>query len=641
MDPSRKHTVICTAGHIDHGKSALVYSLTGTHPDTLKEEMDREMTIELGFAFYGSDVTFIDVPGHEKFVRTMLAGASGVDGAMLVVAADDGVMPQTREHFEVLQLLGIKTGVVALTKVDLVEKEWLDLVREEIRALTAGSFMQAAPILPVSNRTGEGIEELKRELDLMIRQVTPRRDRGLFRMWVDRSFTIKGSGTVVAGTVLSGSLKSGERVEILPPGIVARVKRIQIHKEDATGCRIGDRAALNLPGVDKEAVQRGFLIAAPDHYQPTYMINARLHLLQSAPRPIEDRTRLRLHLGSSEHFCRVALLEEKQIPPGRSAFVQLRLEDPGVADVGDRLVIRAFSEGRVIGGGAVLEVHPPKSKGATPEFLERLARLETAQPLEIIRQFIERKGFTGCDVSSIAREASFLESEVLDVISALHRDGEVVRYTPPPRWGIVASTHWFAGRETLLKWLEEFHSTFPQFKGARRSEAKTKISPNALAMIVDRLIDALVDENLVALEGDLIRLASHSVSLNDAQEELAAEILKMFVAAKFIPPDPKSIAETLTRKGREVDSVITGLTERGELVKLHDPDGSVILYAKDAVDEARRILLEMFDATAEIKFTDFRQRLGSTRKYTTPLAMLFDSEGISYRDGDVRKRGKR
>lgn len=638
-DSATRHTVICTAGHIDHGKSALIFSLTGTHPDTLKEEMEREMTIDLGFAFYGANVTFIDVPGHEKFIKTMLAGASGVDGALLVIAADDGVMPQTREHFEVLQLLGVKTGVIALTKIDLADQEWIELVREEIRSLVAGSFLQDAPIIPVSNKSGEGIPELRRELDLMIRGVNPRRDRGLFRMWVDRSFTIKGSGTVVAGTVLSGKIKVGDRIEILPAKIPCRIKRMQIHKAETEFARIGERVALNLPGVNKDAVKRGDLAATPDHFQPTFMINARLTLLASAPRLIENRTRLRLHLGSSEHFCRVILLDRTQLVPGDSSYAQLRLEEPGVTDVGDQLVIRAFSEGRVIGGGVVLEVHPDKLKSASPEMIARLARLESAQPAEIVRQFVQRKGDLGCDAASIAREASLFDSEAVDILAALHRDGDVVQIAPAPKWIVVDRQAWESLHERIVTWLSEYHTQYPQSKGARRSEVKAKAASSASTVVLDQILEHLTEEGSIALEGELIRLTSHKPSFSAAQEELRKEIDDIFLNSRFNPPDSKTLANDLGKSLKEIESILAGLVESGQLVRLYDPEGVEIIYHRESINEARRILITLLNEQSEFRFFEYREKLGSTRKYTTPLAILFDGEGLTYRDGEVRRRG--
>nr|MBC8205236.1 selenocysteine-specific translation elongation factor [FCB group bacterium] len=291
-----RHTVIGSAGHIDHGKSSLLLSLTGIDPDRLKEEKEREMTTDLGFVFLGEDITIIDVPGHEKFIKNMLAGVSTLDIGLLVIAADDSVMPQTIEHFEILQLLGIRQGIIVITKIDIVDEDWLELVKEDIRELTAGSFFEDAPIYPVSNRSGAGIDELRQAIIEIAAELPARSDKGIFRMWIDRVFTIKGAGTIVAGTALSGELKPGDRVDLLPAEKNLRVKKIQVHNKPQERCIIGERAAINLMGIEVEGVNRGDLLAAPGYYKPSYMLNVKLRLLKSCPRPLKNRTRVRLHL---------------------------------------------------------------------------------------------------------------------------------------------------------------------------------------------------------------------------------------------------------------------------------------------------------------------------------------------------------
>jgi len=638
-DKIHRPIVICTAGHIDHGKSSLVLSLTGAHPDTQSGETSREISADLGFAKYGSEVVIVDIPGHEKFIQTTLTGVSMADAALLVVAADDGVMAQTAEHFEALKLLGVKTGVIALTKIDLAEKDWIELVRRDIRALVAGSSLQAVAIVPVSNRSGEGIVELKQELDLMIRGVTQRRDRGLLRILVDHSASLKGSGTVVAGTVLSGQIRLGDRIEILPGMIHSRVKGMEIRQQDAEIAHIGQRVTLSLPGVNKDIVQQGDMVATPEHFKPTFMINAKLNLLQSASRQLEDRSRARIHLGSSEYACRVALLDRAMIPPGGTGYVQLRFDEPAIADLSDRFVLRSISEGRLIGGGVVLEVHPPKMKAVASDATARLALLETPQPIELIQQLVRRKGLSGCDAMAIARETSLLESEARDVLALLHRDGEIFQIAPDPIWSVLDRRAWNHLRERVVAWLSEYHSALPQMIGARRSETKAKTAPSASAMVLDRVIEALVEDGVVALEGDLIRLASHRTPLDNAHVDLKTQIADIYRKSRFVPPDPKQLALELGITTIEVGEILTGLINDGQIVKLVDPDGGAVYYSKDAVDEARRILIELLTQQSELRFFEYREKLGSTRRYTTPLLMLFDSEGISIRDDDVRRKG--
>lgn len=636
----KSHTVICTAGHIDHGKSSLIQSLTGYHPDVLKEEQEREMTIDLGFAFYRDDVTFIDVPGHERFLKTMLAGASGVDGAIMVIAADDGIMPQTVEHFEVLQLMGVERGIIALTKIDLADEDWIELVKEEIHGLTSGTFLSDAPIIPVSNRNGSGVEVFREELDKLISETQPRRDRGLFRLWLDRAFTIKGSGTVVAGTVLSGHLKNGDRVEILPEGIIARVKRIQVHKTDVQDCSIGERAAINLPGIDKDAVKRGDLLATVGHYRPTFMLNARLNLLKSCRKPIENRLRLRLHLGSSEIIGRVILLDKSEIIPGDSGLVQFRLESQAMGDIGDRYVIRSFSEGRVIGGGVILETHPRKMRHASAGDVTRLERLESAEPREIIRQYLVRVSDKAVDAENIAHETAFLVGDVIDILSVMRRDNEVKVIEPAPRWLVTELHHYIELKKPLLEYLDSFHDENPNLKGARRSDIKAHLMPRTDAIILETLLLELVDEGMIQLEGALVNRTGFKITFSPEQTRLKESILRLYLEDLFKPPDPAQIAEKLDVKIGQVNAVITGLCELEELIRLHGPDGKPYLYHQEAISEARKRLLMFFESHEEMKFFEFREQLNSTRKFTTPVIMHFDTEGLTYREGDVRRLRK-
>ena len=634
---SQSHTIICTAGHIDHGKSSLMFNLTGVNPDVLREEQEREMTIELGFVFYGNDVTFIDVPGHEKFLKTMLAGVSSVDGAILVIAADDGIMPQTREHFEILQLLGVRQGIIALTKIDLVEDDWQELVVEEIRDLSKNTFLESAPILPLSNRSGEGMDEFKLALDELIASATPRSDRGLFRMWLDRAFIIKGSGTIVAGTVLSGSIKTGDKVEILPAGINARVKRIQVHKEDVQSGKIGERVALNLPGVSKDDVRRGDLLATPDHYRPSYMLNARLNLLSSAVRSLETRTRLRLHLGSSEHIGRIITLEKKPIESGKSGLVQFRLENQAMADAGDRFVVRSFSEGRVLGGGAVLETHPLKMKFADQSELQRLHRLDSAEPGEIVKQYIERIGEKSTDALSISRELAFTIGEVTDILGALQRDDEVKILKPDPKWQVVASSLFNKLRDEIISFLDNFHIKQPHLSGVRRSDLKSNLMPGAILVLFDRLLDNLTRAGMVKAEGELVWRCDHSITFSPQQEKLRGKIADIYSERRFNPPDVKELSAELGLTPDEVEPIVVGLCELGQLKKLFGPDGKPFFFHAETIEQARTMLLDFFKDHHEMKFFEFRELIDSSRKYTTPLLMYFDDCGLTYRDGDIRR----
>ncbi len=632
----KKHTVICTAGHIDHGKSSMIERLTGQHPDVLREEMEREMTIELGFVFYGDDVTFIDVPGHEKFLKTMLAGASGVDGAILVIAADDGIMPQTVEHFEILQLMGVQKGIIALTKIDLVDEEWRELVQEEIRELTENTFLENAPILPVSNRSGEGFEDLKESLNALIAEVPSRKDRGLFRMWLDRAFTIKGSGTVVAGTVLSGGAKVNDRAEILPAGKSARIKQIQVHKNAVPACSIGERAALNLPGIDKDEVKRGDLLATPEHYRPTFMLNARLLYLSTAKKPAENRLRIRLHLGSSEIIGRITLLEDRPIQPGESALIQFRLESQAMADVGDRFVIRSFSGGRVLGGGVILETHPKKMRTADKQEIERLKRLESAEPREIIRQYLAKIPEYAADAGAISKETAFTLSDTVDIISAMRRDDELQVIQPSPKWFVILTERFVTLRSGVLDFIEDFHKNNPSLKGARRSDIKSSLMKTAANGVLEFVLERLVDEDQIRVSGEFVQKADFKIEFSDSQKKLRDQIERLFLENLFKPPSIEETAKELNEIQKEIEPILTGMVELGTLLKLYTPEAKPIFYHREAIEKAKVVVYKFFEDHEEMKFFEFRELIDSSRKFTTPVLTYLDDKGITMRKGDVR-----
>lgn len=632
---SVKHTVICTAGHIDHGKSALIERITGSHPDVLQEERDREMTIELGFAFYGEYVTFIDVPGHEKFLKTMLAGASGVDGAILVIAADDGVMPQTREHFEILQLMGVERGLIALTKIDIVEEEWIELVKDDIEDLVKGTFLENAPITPLSNKTGEGFDDFQKTLNDLIISTTIRKDRGLFRMWLDRSFTIKGSGTVVAGTVLSGSVGNGDKVEILPTGKVARIKEIQVHKKVVKRCKIGERAALNIPGVDKNSVQRGDLLATPYHYRPTFMLNARLSHTSPAKKSLQNRLRIRLHLGSSEIIGRLILIEDKPIAAGETAFVQFRLESQVMADVGDRFVIRGFSEGRVLGGGVILETHPKKMRYAKSDDINRLQRLESAEPKEVIGQLLERTDQYILNADKLSQEVSLLKADIIDILNAMERDGEIQVVPPRAKWMVILKFRFDELCTKVLHHIEEFHKKNPSLQGVRRSDLKSALLKRAPLDVLEGVLSFLSERNDIVLTGEIVSLNGFEIRFSLEQTEIQNEIEEYFKKDLFNPPNPESME--LSINWQKAEPVFTGIIQLGRIVRLFTPEGKAIYYHKDALEEAKRKLLEFFKRKEEMRFFEFRELIGSSRKFTTPILTYFDDQGVTIRDGEIRR----
>ncbi len=633
-----RHTVIGTAGHIDHGKSRLIISLTGYDPDRLKEEKETGMTTDLGFAFLGDDITIIDVPGHEKFIKNMLSGVSTLDLALLVVAADDGVMPQTEEHFEILQLLGVKHGIIALTKVDIVDEEWIELVQEDIRKLVEGSFLEEAPIIPVSNVTGQGVAEIKSAILELAEKLPARQDRGIFRLWIDRVFTIKGAGTIIAGTVLSGSIRSGEKVDILPQGKTLRVKKVQVHNKPREESVIGERAAINLLGVDVEEIQRGNILTSPGYYTPTYMLNARLRMLKSAKKPILNRTRVRLHIGTDEILCRVVCLEKKAVHPGEEGMVQFRLESSAAPDVGDAFVIRDYSPGRTIGGGVILDTHPEKLKYLPEEQLDELEGISDADPEKVLAHHMKTNPGRLFTLEAVMNERALSKEEAASRLEALVAKNAARLISFGTTKGYVHRETFSESEEDLKRFLRGFHAENPMRKGIKMSELKTKLFPKAETVFFSAFLKELAEGGEIGVEKEKIFIAGHAIEFTPAQEALKEKIDKIYYDAAFVTPEFEELLEQFPNdKPDYVRKVVTGMVETGLLMELGRKLGKAVIFHSRRIEEARKIIIDTINELGgEAKFFELRERLDSTRKFTTPILTHFDEIGLTKRVGDVR-----
>ncbi len=626
------HYVLGTAGHIDHGKSALVKALTGTDPDRLKEEQERGMTTDLGFAFLGDEITIIDVPGHEKFVRHMLAGASTIDMVMLVVAADDGVMPQTREHFEICQLLGIKRGLVVINKIDLVDEDWLEMVRLDVAELVRGSFLEGAPVVEVSARTGAGVVELKEKILEVMRTVEPKPDRGVFRLPIDRCFTIKGFGVVVAGTVVSGCCQVGDRLELLPQGITVRVRGIQRHNKPSERAEVGDRAALNLQGVEQEVIERGNVLTTPSYYRPTTMLNASCYLLKSFARPLKNMSRVHLHIGTAEVMCRVCLLDKKELLPGEEGLVQLRTEKPIVCDWNDRYVLRHYAPAGTIGGGVVLEVSAVKERRFNEETVRRLRELKSGARGAVLEQFLLKSGFDVKGLSVIARELAITEKDAEAMASFLVNQGRA-RFLEEEGKRVLVHSQVVARAEGLIvNTLTGFHRDNPLRLGMKRAELRAKLGMGA--PLFDFVVNQLKQAGQIVEEGERLRLPGHEVRLSGAEKEIYDRVAKIFAERMWQPPDMDEVFAGVDPS--RAQRVKLALLETGMLVDV----GEGVVLHKDALAAAERVLREIFarksGTDAGLTASEFRQALGTTRKVVIPLLNHFDTIGLTQRRGDVR-----
>ncbi|MGB9742100.1 MAG: selenocysteine-specific translation elongation factor [candidate division WOR-3 bacterium] len=624
-----RHFVIGTAGHIDHGKSAIVKALTGTDPDRLKEEQERGMTTDLGFAFLGDEITIIDVPGHERFVRHMLAGASTIDMVMLVVAADDGVMPQTREHFEICRLLGIKRGLIVINKVDLVDAEMIGIVKEDVKDLVRGSFLDGAPVLEVSARTGKGIDELKQAIRELTSTVERRPDRGVFRLPIDRCFTIKGFGIVVAGTVLSGSCRVGERLEILPEGINVRVRGIQRHNRAVDSAGAGERAALNLQGVQLEQIHRGQVLVTPGYYQPTSFIQGTLYLLKDAPAELKNMTRVHLHIGTAEVMCRVCLLDKKELVPGEEGLVQLRTEEPVVCEWNDRFVLRHFAPLVTIGGGVVLETGGSKLRRFDDVTINRLQQLRSGEKGTVLEQFLLKSGFDIKTLNGIARALAITDEDAVQMSEWLVQTGKAEIIEDEGKKYLIHKEVYRAAAANVLAVLSDFHQQNPLRMGIKQSELRAKAG-NLPAALFALILSRLAGSGAIVIMGEKVRAPEHTVRLKPEEQVVFDRVLEVLKKARWAPPALEVLFSGVDRKLSE--RVKIALVESGAVIDI----GEGIYMHAQAVAEAKNLLLQMLAERKELAATDFRQALGTTRKFAIPLLNYFDSIGLTQRRGDVR-----
>ena len=624
------HVIVGTAGHIDHGKTALVRALTGIETDTLPEEKARGVTIDIGFAYWRDNVTIIDVPGHERFVKNMVTGVCTVDIAVFVIAADDGPMPQTREHLGILNLLDVKRGVIALTKTDLVDPDWVELVTEEIRELVSGTFLAEAPIVPVSSETGDGIDALREILDSEIERVEARPDRGVFRLPIDRAFSVRGFGTVVTGTVISGSVKLKDEAVLLPSGQAVRVRGIQTHGEDVDQARVGARAAVNITGVEVDAVKRGDLLCEPGYFDTTYMIDVRLVALADAPTPIKNRSRVHLHLGPREVLARVVLMESDELAPGGSELAQLRLEEPGIAARGDRFVIRRYSPVVTLGGGVVLDASPRKHPRLRAEIIEGMRRLESDDPVAVLDARLRSQGWTSLSIVQIASDLAVSEDEAKSLVATLAENEGLQTFTSGGGTRYVHREAFKGLKEAILDTATRYHSENPLSGGLRRRELRDRLGKHSEDAVYEAAVDELLKQEELSGDGAVLRRTDHQIELSDVQARVREQILADLVNGGAAPPD---IAE-LTSKHNDpsVGDIVEAMRTIGDLIRLDDG----LIFAPQTLADIESQMVTFLKDRGEMGVADFRDLVGTTRKYAVPLLNYFDGQGLTERQGDVR-----
>jgi selenocysteine-specific elongation factor len=628
---SRKRRVVGTAGHIDHGKTSLVRALTGVDTDRLPEEKRRGITIDLGFASWITDeyqLGFIDVPGHERFVKNMLAGVGGIDSALLVVAADESIKPQTREHFAICRLLGIRTGVIAITKSDLAEADIIDLVRLEIEELVAGSFLAGKPIVPVSSATGAGLDELRRAILASVAEVDDRdATTRVFRLPIDRVFTMKGFGSVITGTTFSGQLAVESDVELLPGGLRSRARNIQVHGEPRELASAGERTSLNLADLAVEQLHRGQQVLAPNTLRPSQVITAQLELLTDSfggAKPLKEQTRIRFHHLASELLGTLRFVDETQgeLRPGGKAFVQLRLESPVVAVAGDRFVIRRYSPAFTIGGGVILDAHLPKlSRGTRGELLETLAEGTLAERVELMAKLEGLRGLTMHEVQ--ARTGIRIDTlrQQLKKLPNVADAGE-------RRW--IHNDVLAAFRKRAMEFLQSWFTENRMALNVPKGEFVQKLIPRGDASVVNFLLQDLAREKIIVIEGDALDVPGRSKKLGGAEGELARNIELRFAEAGLAPPPVSELIKAIPQKPKVIEGVVSFLVKQGSLVRL----GEGIYLHRDALAAASTKMSERKGETIDVG--QFKEYFGLSRKIAIPLLEWFDRNGVTKRTGDSR-----
>lgn len=618
-----RHIVLGTAGHIDHGKSALVKALTGTDPDRLKEEKRRGITIDLGFADLqlGDErvLSFVDVPGHERFVRHMVAGATGIDAVLLVVAADQGVQPQTREHLEICSLLGLRRGLVALTKCDLVDAELREVVALELREFLAGSFLADAPLIPVSARSGEGLDELRDALGGLFETVPARASGGLARLPVDRSFVLRGFGTVVTGTLVSGALREGEEVEVLPGGARGRVRGLQVHHRTVDLAQAGRRTAVNLQGLDTTDAPRGATICHPGALGTTRRIWARISLLPGAPESLRQGGPARFHQGTCERAARIRVLE---LSEDGTAQAEIYLDAETVLAPGDRFVLRRPAPVDTLGGGVVVDTRPPRPKeGTAAAFAEEA--VETGRALGLR---LARAGAAGRETADLARELGLSPRQLEEHAESLEASGALVRIGG--RW--LDGDHWRDLEESTLRNLAAFHAAEPLRLGMSREDLRARTSRETPQDVWRELLAGLTAGGKLVLSGEHVTLAGHEVVLSAAEQALADRILATYREAGLEPPAADDVIEASERK--QAGKIIELLVARGRLVRIHDGK----LFHAEALDDLLARLREHAAKSSTIDVAEFKKLAGVTRKNAIPLLEHLDATRVTRREGNMR-----
>ncbi len=624
-----KNIIIGTAGHVDHGKTALIKALTGIETDRIKEEKKRGITIELGFAYLdlpdGEKAGIIDVPGHEKFVKNMLAGAGGIDLALLVVAADEGFMPQTREHLGILSLLNISEGIIVITKKDMVDEDWLEIVCDEVRQEVQGTFLENAQMIPVSSYTGEGIEQLRQAIFTMIDQKTQIKNLDVpFRIPVDRIFSVEGFGTVITGTLIEGTMKVGDPVTVYPSRIESRIRNLQVHSQDVQEAYAGQRVAVNLAGLKKTDLNKGDVIAVPDSMHTTMMIDIHLTVLKDCDREIRNATRLHLYHGARDILCKIVLLDRDSVGAGESCYAQLRLEEEIAVKTGDRFVLRFYSPVETIGGGVILDSNPFKHKRNDAAVLESLKLKEGGSDREKISAALRDYSARFETLDFLQIQTGIPKEQFEQQINKLIKDKVAFRVSD----NVVIHTDYLNRlKDSAVKLLESYHKENPLREGMKKDEFRNKLIKYEDISVVDKITDSLVNRKVLKYVNNCVALADFEVQQDNNQQEIE----NAFLQGGFSPESPDQIAARFP-KVKNFKQVLESLVNTGKLVRVEE---KILLHA-DYYNKALTLAKEHVDQNGQITLAEMRDLMGASRKFAVAVLEYWDKRGITKKVGDAR-----
>jgi selenocysteine-specific elongation factor len=635
-----REIILGTAGHVDHGKTSLIRALTGIETDRLKEEKERGITIELGFAYLdlpcGHRLGIVDVPGHEKFIRNMVAGTAGMDLVAFVIAADEGIMPQTVEHFEICQLLGVRDGLVILTKKDMVEPDWLDMVTEEVRDFFKSSFLENAPIVPVDSLSGEGIGELVKLLDAKVAASNFHEEYGPFRLAVDRVFSMKGFGTVITGTSLSGRVETGAELMFYPGGLTAKIRGIQVHGRDVDLVEAGHRTAINLQGIEKEQINRGDVAATPGSLVASTLLDADCQYLPTARKDLKNRTQVRVHLGTREIVGRVLLLEAETLKPGETGHIQLLLQDPVAVWPGDRYVIRSYSPITTIGGGTILSNAPKKRKRSLERDREdnraHFAALKTADNEQKLLLLIAECGRQGITADQLAARTGTFSKKLKKILQHPISTG-ALQVVDSESQRLLAASVAETVNQQILDLMAAFHRKNPLKTGLAKEELRSQLRPPVDQRILHALLGSLVKKGLIEQSGAEVKLTGYTVTLEINEQEMEEKIGNLYRDAGLIPPNLKEVLAEFTEfPERQIRQVIDLLLAKGALIKINES----LCFHAPAIAKLQEDVVAFIRREGEIDAPRFKELTGLTRKFSIPLLEYFDKIKLTIRIDDKR-----